>query len=112
MTFTLDIPEVLASELTALFPQEERNRFAVSAIADALSVWKQEADARVAESLLTELDPELEPEREAAECRAIVEEGLKEIEAGHNLVSFEEACHRWEEEKAQYQNSVILCMEA
>lgn len=69
----------------------------------ALTAWQQEAEARLVESLLAELDPELEPEREAAECTAIVEAGLKEMEAGHNLVSFEEACRRWEEEKAARQ---------
>ena len=99
MTFTLDLPDKLASELTAIFPQEERNRFAVSAIADALTAWQQEADAQVAESLLAELDPELEPEREAAECMAIIEEGFRDIDTGRNLVSFEEACRRWEAEK-------------
>ena len=103
MTYTLDLPEAIASELTALFPQEERNRFAVSAIADALTAWQQEADARLAESLLAELDPELEPEREAAECIAIIEEGFRDIDTGRNLVSFEEACRRWEEEKAARQ---------
>lgn len=103
MTFTLEIPDELASELTALFPQEERNRFAVAAIADALTAWQREADARLAELLLAELDPEQEPEREAAECTAIVEEGLNDVDARRNLVSFEEACRGWEAEKAARQ---------
>ena len=105
MTFTLDIPEELASELTSLFPQEERNRFVVSAIANALTAWQQEADARLAEALLAELDPEQEPEREAAECIAIIEEGFRDVDTGRNLVSFEEACRRWEEEEAARQAS-------
>ncbi len=96
MTFTLDLPEEVAAQLTDLLPSEERSRFAVAAIADALSVRLREADAR----LVAALEAEYDPERDDEECRAIVEEGLDDIDAGRGLVSFEEACQRWEAEKA------------
>lgn len=99
MTFTLDLPEELAQQLTAL-PDAERSRFAAAALADALNARWREADARLADALLAELDPQLEPEREAAEFTAIIEAGLDDIDAGRDLVSFEEACRRWEAEKA------------
>src|SRR5690349_20103941 len=89
MTLTIDLPDALASRLTALLPEEEHDRFALSAIADAL----------LSASLLAELDPEQELEREAAECIAAVAEGFADIDAGRNLVSLEEVRHRWDAEK-------------
>lgn len=89
MTLTIDLPEELASRLTALLPEEERDRFALSAIAEALETRQQEWEGRLAASLLAEIDPEQEPERESAKCLAAVEEGFADIEAGRHLVSLE-----------------------
>lgn len=100
MTFTIELPAELASRLMAILPEEERSRFAASAIAEALMARQREGDARLAAALLAELDPKKEPEREAAECRSIVEEGLEEVDAGRNLVSFEDVRRQWEAEKA------------
>lgn len=100
MTFTIDLPDELASQLTALLPEEERGRFAISAIAEALAAHLQERDARLAESLVMEIDPEQEHEREATECISIVEEGLEDVDAGRNLISFEEVRRQWASEKA------------
>src|SRR5882724_4362895 len=99
MTLTLDLPEELASRLAMLLPEEERDRFAVAAIAEALAA-RQRSDAQLAASLLADLDPDKDPESEAAECISIVEEGLEDVDAGRNLISFEEACRRWEADKA------------
>ena len=97
MTLIIDLPDELASQLTAFLPAEDRDRFAVDAIAEAPAVRKQDADARLAASLLADLDPTNEPEREAAECIAIVEEGLEDVDTGRNLVSFEEVRRQWTE---------------
>ena len=78
MTITIDLLDELASQLTARL---------------------QDSDARLAASLVADIDPEREPEREAAECIAIVEEGLEDVDAGRNLISFEEARRQWEAEK-------------
>jgi predicted transcriptional regulator len=99
MTITIDLPEELASQLTALLPEKERDRFAIAAIAEALSARLQACDARLAASLVAEIDPEKEPEREAAECIVVVEEGLEDVDAGRNLVSLEEVRLQWEAEK-------------
>ncbi len=100
MTFTLDLPEELARQLTAL-PDAERSRFATAALADALDARVREGEARLIESLLAELDPEQEPEREAAECIAIVEQELADMEAGRGKsITLEEARRQWEAEKA------------
>lgn len=76
----IEIPDELAIRLAALLPEEERNRFAVSAIADALHNRQQAT--------------------EAADCVSTVEEALAEMDAGRGLISFEEACRQWEQEKA------------
>ena len=100
MTLTLDLPEELVSQLITLLPKQERDRLAAVALTDALAMWQQEADARLVQSLLSELDPDKEPEREAAECRAIVEEELAGLDTGRDLLSFEEVRREWEAEKA------------
>src|ERR1043166_3325818 len=96
MTLTIDLPEELASQMNALLPEEERDRFAISAIAEALTARQQERDALLAASLNEDLDPEKEPERDASECIAIVEEGLKDVDAGRDLVSIDEVRRQWE----------------
>lgn len=102
MIFSVELPDELAGRLAALLPEEERDGFAIAAIADALEARQREieADERVLAALRADLDPEREPERDAAECVAAVEEALADVEAERNLVSFEEACRRWDAEKA------------
>lgn len=92
--------DALASRWSALLPEEEREDFALTAIAKALEQRQQEAEGRFAASLLAEFDPEQEPEREAAECIAAVEEELAGIDIGRNEVSLEEVRRQWEAEKA------------
>ena len=96
MTLTLNLPEELATRLAATLPEAERDRFALTAIADALAARQREAEARLEQVLLADYDPE----QDAAECRAIVEEGLDDVEAGRDIVSFDEAQRRWEAERA------------
>ncbi len=76
MTLTIDLPDELASRLSALLPAEERGRFAVSAIADAL----------------------LAQERDSAECIAAVEEAFIDVDKGRTI-SFEEEEARWQLQK-------------
>jgi hypothetical protein len=40
-----------------------------------VSARQRDDESRLAEALLADLDPDAEPEREAAECRAAIEEG-------------------------------------
>ena len=105
MTFTLDLPEELAQQLTEM-PDAERSRFAAAALADALNARMREAEARHIEALLAKLDPEQEPEREAAECIAIVNRELADMEAGDNSLSLEEVRQQWEAEKAARRTAV------
>ena len=86
-----------------MLPDAERSRFAVAAIADALNARLRQADTRLVEPSFADADPEQEPEREDEEFRALIEAGLDDIDAGRDLVSFEEACRRWEAEKAARQ---------
>ena len=67
MTFTIDLPEELASRLSTALPEEERSQFAVAAIEEALEAHLQDE----------------------AECVAAVEEAIAEIEAGRTGLSFE-----------------------
>ena len=99
MTLTLDLPEELAARLASLLPEADRDRFAVAAIADALAARQREDESRLAEALLAHLDPDAEPQREAAECRAAVEAGLLDVQAGRNTMTLEEARRRWAAEK-------------
>ena len=80
MTLTIDLPDEMASRLNALLPEEERGRFAVSAISDAL----------------------LAHEHDSAECIAAVEDALNDLGA-ERTVSFEEENSRWQEQKAVLQ---------
>jgi predicted transcriptional regulator len=95
VTLTLNLPDELAKELAAILPEAERDRFAVSAIAEALAERQTQEEAGLADALLAELDPEAEADRERAECRSVVEEGLADVDAGRDLVTFEEARRQW-----------------
>ncbi len=98
---TIELPDELASRLNALLPEGERDRFAVAAIADALRARQQEdEDERVLAALRADLDPDADPERDARECIAAVEEAFAEMDAGRGLVSFEEEMARWQQQKA------------
>jgi predicted transcriptional regulator len=74
MTLTIDLPEERAFRLNALLPEEARQRFVVSAIADALPAQEQDS----------------------AECIAAVEEALADMEMGRSI-SFEEEKARWQQ---------------
>lgn len=78
MTLTIDLPDELAARLAELLPEEERDRFAVAAIAEAL-------EARQSDS---------------AECIEAVEQALADMDAGRNLIPFEDVCRQWDAEKA------------
>ena len=95
MTLILDLPEELAARLASLLPEEDRDRFAVAAIAEALATRQREDESRLAEALVADLYPDAEPEREAAECRAAIEEALVDVEAGRNTMTLDEARRRW-----------------
>jgi hypothetical protein len=75
MTLTLNLPDAVATRMEQL-PEDERARFSVEAIADAL--------------LLIENDDD---------CVEVVDRALADVEAGIGLYSFEDACRRWESEK-------------
>ncbi len=77
MTLTIDLPDELASRLNNLLPEDERVRFAVAAIADAL----------------------VAQERDSAECVTAVEEALAEMEIGRTI-SLDDEKARWEVQKA------------
>jgi hypothetical protein len=96
MTITLELPEELASQLESALPTGERNRFAVSAIADALAARRRRDDERLADTLLAEYDPAMDPEREAAECRAAVEGELADADPIRGAITLDEARRRWE----------------
>jgi predicted transcriptional regulator len=99
---TIQLPDELADQLAALVPeQDERDHFAVAAIADAVRLRQQEveADERVLASLRARLDPDTEPERDSAECVAAVEEAMADMEAGRTY-SLEEERAYWQQQKA------------
>lgn len=102
MTITIDLPDELATRLAALLPEEERARFAVAAIADALETRQEEAAAeeKILAALRADLDPDKDPERDSAECVAAVEEALADMETGRT-VSLEEERARWQQQKAE-----------
>ena len=101
MTITIELPDELTERLNALLPEDERARFAVAAIADALQARQREdeADERVLAALRADLDPDADPERDARECIAAVEEAFADLDAGRTL-SLEEEMDRWEKTKA------------
>jgi len=100
MTKTIKLPDEVAARLNALLPEGERDRFAVAAIADALRARQQEdEDERVLTALRADLDPDADPERDARECMAAVEESFADLDAGRTL-SLEEEMARWQETKA------------
>ncbi len=99
---TLAIPDEIASRLTTLLPEAERDEFALSAITDALNL--RQAENRLADLLLDEYDPAENPERETAECRAIVEAELADRETnGHNLLTLDEVWRQWREQETTAQ---------
>jgi len=83
MTLKLDLPDDIASKLAKLLPEGERDRFALSAISEAL-------DARIHDS---------------AECRAAVERALEDMDTGRNVIPFEDLCRAWDSEKLARQNA-------
>jgi len=104
MTITIELPDELTERLNALLPEDERARFAVAAIADALQARQREeaADKRVLAALHADLDPDADPERDARECIAAGEEALADVDAGRGLVPFEEVRRRWEADTAAW----------
>jgi predicted transcriptional regulator len=78
MTITIDLPDDLASRLAEILPEEERSRFAVDAIAEALEARR----------------------RDSEECIVAVEQALADMDEGRNLIPFEEICRLWDAEKA------------
>ncbi len=103
MTITIELPDELTERLNALLPEDERARFAVAAIADALQTRQREdeADERVLAALRADLDPDADPERDERECIAAVEEAFADMDAGRTI-SFEEVAVRWQQEKAAF----------
>jgi predicted transcriptional regulator len=75
MTLTLHLPEDVASRL-ALLSDDERSRFSVAAIADALRFREDELD-----------------------CVDAVKQALAEMDEGRGLVSFDDVCRQWDAEK-------------
>jgi hypothetical protein len=100
MTLTINLPDELASRLTRLLPEQEHDRFTLSALDDALTARQQEYEARFAESLLAEIDIEQEPEREAVECTAIIEAEFAAMQTNDDSLTLEEVRQQWESEKA------------
>jgi predicted transcriptional regulator len=76
MTLTIDLPDELASRLAALLREEERSRFSVAAIADALAFREEEQN-----------------------CIEVVEQALADMDEGRGLISLEEACRLWDADK-------------
>ena len=58
MTLTLNLPDELAARLASSLPEAERDRFALTAIEDALSELQHAAEARLKLSLLADFDAE------------------------------------------------------
>ena len=125
MTLTIELPENLASQLMTRTTEEERNAFVVEAVADALNPLsdegeerfvhdggifvggkpltkeEQEIDARWLAALNVIIDPEKEPERDAAELRAIIEAEIADMDAGKGKsYSMEEMREMWAVQKA------------
>jgi hypothetical protein len=86
---TIEIPEPLAAELAELFPATERDGFAVAAVAEAVLARRQQIESGMGTKVGDE-----------EECVQAVREALVEMDAGRGLVSFEEASHRWDVQKA------------
>ena len=82
MTLTIKVPDEVASRLEEMLPPEERDSFAAAAIADALELRS----------------------RDSAECIAAVEDAIADMDAGRNLIPFDEVCRRWDAERAARTN--------
>ena len=79
MTLTIDLPEELASRLTASYPEEaERNQLIICSIAEVLESQQQES-----EDLIASMD--------------VI---ISDVQAGRNTYSFEEVCRQWDEDTA------------
>lgn len=81
-TITLILPDDLAARLAILPDEEARNRFAVAALAAGIAALDADKGDDEAQTVTA------------------VEEALAQMDAGRGLVSFEEASHRWAEDKA------------
>ena len=76
-TLTIDLPDELAVRFFSLLPEEERSRFSIAAIANALQFRQEEED-----------------------CVTVVEQALADLDEARGLVTFEEVCRQWDAEKA------------
>ncbi len=94
---TITLPDELAAQMSTLLPEDERDGFAATAIADALEARRRAADADG--RLVSALRADLGPERDSAECVAAVNEALAEMQDGLTI-SFEEEKARWQQQKA------------
>src|SRR5579862_4524411 len=77
MSLTIDLPDELAARLIVLLPEEAREPFAVSAIAEAL----------------------LAQESDSADCADAIEEAFADMEAGRS-VTLEEEKAGWQSQRA------------
>lgn len=101
MTLTIELPEDLALYLTEWLPEEKIAPYVASAAWEGIRRW-EEQDARLLASLNARLNPELEPERDAAEYCAIIEAELADPDFLKNTISLEEAFCRAEEALAEF----------
>ena len=90
MQLTLNLPDDLARRLSRLLPEREIGAFTLFALENAAALKEKECDDKIADSLLAKHDPHVDPEREAAEVRAIVEEELKDIDDLSKTITLEE----------------------
>jgi predicted transcriptional regulator len=74
MTVTLNLPDDLASQLAEILPEAERDRFLRAAIENALDMLREDAE----------------------DCASVVERALEDLDAGRNVIPFDEACRRWD----------------
>lgn len=86
MIVTLELPDELATQLMAL-PESERNRYATAAFWH----YTEEVDNVAGE----------DSEEKEDECIAIVEQALADVEAGRNMVHFEDVLRRYEADKLE-----------
>ena len=78
MTLTIQLPDKLASRFMALLPEDQRDEFSVSAIADALMIRESEME----------------------DCVTVVEQALADMDAGRGLIALEDLRRQWDAEEA------------
>lgn len=79
MTLTLELPDAVAAQLTALLPEEEeRNYFGVNAIVDALTFRQNETEDLI----------------------SVVNQALDGVYANKGMIDFDEFCCQRDAEKA------------